>query len=103
MHVLSNQQILIARIFFRTERKSSAMTKRNIICATIIAILTIFSSSCKKTVGTSGGGTTTDPVKPANGNIVSTTAESSNLSAFNSGPHGICADSEDNIYFSTDA
>jgi hypothetical protein len=81
------------------------MRYKIMLLAGILGTFSIFAISCKKTNSISN--TPTTPSSPNavvadSGITVSTAAESSSKSIFNNGPHGICSDDEDNIYFSTD-
>lgn len=81
------------------------MQHNNLLFAVIAGTSILFNVSCKKTNSISSTPTSPsspNPVVTASGITVSTAAESSSTSAFNNGPHGICSDDEDNIYFSTD-
>jgi hypothetical protein len=89
---------------FPRRSKTLRMRHINMLFAGIVGTLSIFAVSCKKSADVSNTPFTAPPpnVSIISGNTVSTAAESSSKSAFNNGPHGICSDDEDNIYFSTD-
>ena len=76
------------------------MRNRTLLSVFILMGASLYLLSCKKT--NNSPGSSSGPSSTPSGNIVSTVAESANLSPFNNGPHGICADSQGNIYFSTD-